>query len=180
MLVERYLLDDLLVLRPDRKPDARGYFARTYCRTTLGAAGVDFVPTQSSESYNAKAGTLRGLHFQRSPHTEDKIVRCTRGSIFDVVVDVRPDSATFGRWAGIELSDHNGAALFVPQGFAHGFQTLQDETTVYYMIAPDYVPTHAAGVRWDDPAIGIAWPQVSQRIISDRDSSLPPLAQASL
>lgn len=180
MLIEPHVLPGLFVIRPERRRDTRGFFVRTYCRRTLLAAGIDFVPAQSSQSYNATPATLRGLHFQRPPHMEDKIVRCLRGAVFDVAVDIRPGSADFGRWAGLELSEENGLALFIPKGFAHGFQTLTPETLVHYDIAPAYVASHAAGVRWDDPEIGIAWPQATERVISERDAALPLLAELSM
>jgi len=180
MLIEEHVLAGLFVIRPERKRDARGFFLRTYCRKTLLSAGIDFVPAQSSQSHNHREATLRGLHFQRPPHMEDKIVRCVRGAMFDVAVDIRPGSADFGRWAGLELSEENGIGLFIPKGFAHGFQTLRADTVVQYDIAPAYVASHAAGVRWDDPQIGIAWPQADERVISKRDAALPRLADLSL
>ena len=180
ILIEPHAVPGLFVLRPEPKRDARGYFVRTYCRKTLLSAGIDFVPAQSSQSHNDRQATLRGLHFQRPPHMEDKIVRCLRGAIFDVAVDIRPDSADFGRWAGLQLSEENGLAWFIPKGFAHGFQTLRADTVVAYDIAPAYVPSHAAGVRWDDPEIGVAWPPAAERTISRRDAALPLLADLSL
>ena len=180
MLLKEHVLPGLFVILPERRRDERGYFMRTYCREALLAAGIDFVPAQSSQSYSEKPATLRGLHVQRPPHMEDKIVRCPRGAIFDVAVDICPGSADFGRWAGLELSEENGLALFIPKGFAHGFQTLRSETVVQYDIAPAYVASHAAGVRFDDPEIGIAWPQAGERFISARDLGLPLLADLSL
>jgi dTDP-4-dehydrorhamnose 3,5-epimerase len=176
MSIEEHVLAGLFVIRPEPKRDARGFFLRTYCRKTLLSAGIDFVPAQSSQSHNEREGTLRGLHFQRPPHMEDKIVRCIRGAMFDAAVDIRPGSADFGRWAGLKLSEANGLALFIPKGFAHGFQTLAPETVVQYDIAPAYVASHAAGVRWDDPRIGIVWPQAAERIVSRRDAALPLLS----
>lgn len=173
---EEHVLPGLFVIRSERKTDKRGHFLRTYCRASLLAAGIDFVPVQSSQSYNERPATLRGLHFQRSPYMEDKIVRCLAGAIFDVAVDIRPGSAHFGRWAGLELSAENGLSLFIPKGFAHGFQTSRADTVVAYDIAPAHAPSHVAGLRWDDPEIGIAWPEAEERIISERDAGLPLLA----
>jgi dTDP-4-dehydrorhamnose 3,5-epimerase len=134
---------------------------------------------QCSISRNDRAGTLRGLHFQTAPHEEAKLVRCTRGTIFDVIVDLRPDSPTHAEWIGVELDAEEGTALYVPKGFAHGFQTLVDETEVLYMISDPYVPEAASGVRWDDPAFGIEWPPADVRVISERDRSWPDYAPGS-
>ena len=133
---------------------------------------------QSSVSTNARAGTLRGLHFQAAPHAEQKLVRCTKGAMFDVVVDLRPDSPTYARWYGAELSPENGRMLYVPEGCAHGFQTLEDDTHVGYDISVPFVPEAADGVRWNDPALGIDWPEppTDGRIISPRDAALPFLS----
>lgn len=128
---------------------------------------------QTSVSHNAVAGTLRGLHFQAPPHEEDKLVTCVRGSLFDVLLDLRRDSPTFRSWFGVELSAGNGRSVFVPAGLAHGFQTLRDETTVLYNISAYYRPEAARGVRWDDPAFGIEWPPAETRVISERDRSFP-------
>lgn len=128
---------------------------------------------QTSVSHNAVAGTLRGLHFQAPPHEEDKLVTCVRGSLFDVLLDLRRDSPTFRSWFGVELSAGNGRPVFVPAGLAHGFQTLRDETTVLYNISAYYRPEAARGVRWDDPAFGIEWPPAETRVISERDRSFP-------
>jgi dTDP-4-dehydrorhamnose 3,5-epimerase len=128
---------------------------------------------QTSVSHNAVAGTLRGLHFQAPPHEEDKLVTCVRGSLFDVLLDLRRDSPTFRSWFGVELSAGNGRSVFVPAGLAHGFQTLEDETTVLYNISAYYRPEAARGVRWDDPAFGIEWPPAETRVISERDRSFP-------
>jgi dTDP-4-dehydrorhamnose 3,5-epimerase len=128
---------------------------------------------QTSVSHNAVARTLRGLHFQAPPHEEDKLVTCVRGSLFDVLLDLRRDSPTFRSWFGVELSAGNGRSVFVPAGLAHGFQTLEDETTVLYNISAYYRPEAARGVRWDDPAFGIEWPPAETRVISERDRSFP-------
>jgi dTDP-4-dehydrorhamnose 3,5-epimerase len=129
---------------------------------------------QASASFNPRMGTLRGLHYQADPHAEQKVVRCTRGRIFDVAVDIRADSPTRGRWFSHELAEGDLRVLYLPPGFAHGFQTLADETEVSYLISPGYAPDAARGVRWDDPALGIDWP-AAERIISERDRDLPPL-----
>ena len=161
---------------PDRHADARGFFARVYCERTLQGWGLHSHYVQHSISFNEAKGTLRGLHLQRAPHAEIKLVQCVRGAIFDVIVDVRQDSPNFGRWIGIEPSAAAGEILYVPEGFAHGFVTLTDEATLHYCISVEYKPSAASGLRWNDPDIGIAWP-VEPRIISDRDRALMSLAE---
>ena len=153
--------------------DARGFFARTWCREVFAEHGLDSELAQCSISRSARAGTLRGMHFQRAPHAEAKLVRCTRGAIFDVIIDLRPESPTYTEWFGTNLDEANGSALYVPRGFAHGFQTLTDETDVLYMISHPYAADAAVGVRWDDPAFGIDWPEAATRTISERDLAWP-------
>jgi dTDP-4-dehydrorhamnose 3,5-epimerase len=163
------------VVEPDRLADKRGFFARTFDRDEWTARGMDPSVVQCNTSFNARAGTLRGMHFQVGPHGEPKLVRCTRGAVHDVIVDLRPDSPTRCRWFGIELTAENGAALYVPTGMAHGFQTLEDASEVLYMMGHEYVPDAASGVRWDDPAFGIEWPPAPEggRTISERDAGYP-------
>jgi dTDP-4-dehydrorhamnose 3,5-epimerase len=170
MLLTELDLPGAFIVAPERQADARGYFARTFCRDEFVAHGLasDFV--QCSTSYNARRGTLRGMHFQRPPHEEAKLVRCTRGAILDVVLDLRRDAATFRCWRALELAADNGLALFVPVGFAHGFQTLSDDTEVFYQITQRYDPGAGGGVRWDDPAFGIDWP-IRPPILSPRDAT---------
>ena len=162
------------VVRVEAEPhvDERGSFARLHCPEEFAAAGIAFAPVQTSVSRNLAAGTLRGLHHQPAPHAETKLVRVTRGRAFDVAVDLRPDSPTHRRWTAAELSAENQTALFIPQGVAHGFLTLEPDTDVLYQIAPAYRPGHEAGVRWDDPAFAIAWPAPPQ-VISPRDAAYP-------
>ncbi len=152
--------------------DERGAFARRFCTETFRARGLESDLVQRSVSFNAHAGTLRGMHFQAPPHLEAKLVRCTRGAVFDVMVDLREASATYGQWHGEELSADNRMMLYVPKGFAHGFQTLVDSTEVDYEITPAYVPGADRGFRFDDPSLGIRWP-IACAIISDRDKALP-------
>lgn len=152
-----------------RAPDERGFFARTFCAAEFAAHGLATTLQQCSVSYNRHRGTLRGLHFQGAPHEEDKVVRCTQGAVFDVIVDLRPDSVTYRGWWGGELSAENHRALYVPRGFAHGFITLADDTEVLYMMSVPYAAGFARGVRWDDPAIGIRWPLLPA-VISARDA----------
>lgn len=170
----RYLqtpLAGVWVLEPERIEDERGWFARTFDEEEFRAREMNPDVVQCNASYNTRAGTLRGMHYQAEPHGESKLVRCVRGAIFDVAVDLRGDSKTYRRWHGVELSEDNGVALYIPAGFAHGFQTLRDESEVLYMMGDPYVPEAARGVRWDDPAFGIEWPEVvGERVISGRDA----------
>ena len=165
------------VIDLDRHGDERGSFARTFDREEWVARGMDPAVVQCNTSYNARAGTLRGLHFQAEPHGEPKLVRCTRGAAFDVIVDLRPDSPTYTRWFAAELSAENGRALYVPVAMAHGFQTLEDATEILYMMGHAYVPEAARGVRWDDPAFALEWPPTEERIISERDASYADYAR---
>jgi dTDP-4-dehydrorhamnose 3,5-epimerase len=164
-----------LVVEPQPIEDERGFFARTFSAEEFAERGLDVRVDQCSVSFNARAGTLRGMHYQAAPHGETKLVRCTRGAIFDVAVDLRPDSPTYLRWAGLELTAENGRALYVPEGCAHGFQTLTDGAEVLYQISTPYVPDAARGVRWDDPAFGIEWPEAPPggRTMSARDAEYP-------
>jgi dTDP-4-dehydrorhamnose 3,5-epimerase len=156
------------------REDERGFFARTWCRRELAAQGLDIEIAQESLSYNRHRGTVRGLHFQRSPHEETKIVRCVRGAVFDVIVDLRARSPTYLRWQGFELSAENRRAIYIPKGFAHGFQSLTDDVEVMYRISAFYAPEAAAGYRYDDAALGIAWP-LPVTVISTRDLQWPAL-----
>lgn len=173
-------LSGLFVVRYDEVTDSRGGFFRTYCRESFASAGLSFEPTQGSESHNRLAGTVRGLHFQAAPHGEQKLVRCTKGEIFDVAVDIRPSSENFGGWFGMSLSESDKTALYIPEGFAHGFVALKPDSVVSYLITPDYVAGAAAGIRWNDPDIGIEWPISKPEMISDRDCNLPLLAELRL
>lgn len=165
----------VVVVEAEPHTDDRGAFARLHCPEEFAAAGVAFEPAQTSISRNPTAGTLRGLHYQPAPNAETKLVRATRGRVFDVAVDLRRDSATYRRWTGTELSAANLRGLFIPQGVAHGFLTLEPDTDVLYQIAPAFRPGHEAGVRWDDPTFGIDWPG-SPVLISERDASYPDYA----
>lgn len=160
------------LIKTEPAEDERGYFARVFCRDQFSRLGLETEYIQNSISYNRKRGTLRGMHYQAAPAAETKLVQCVRGSLFDVIVDLRPESETYCSWYGIELSADNGCLLYVPAGFAHGFQTLTDDTTVYYMISKAYAPEYARGVRWNDPAFGINWP-VPDPVISEKDRQLP-------
>jgi dTDP-4-dehydrorhamnose 3,5-epimerase len=157
-------------LQPDT--DERGFFARRFCAAEFAERGLHANFVQRSISFNTRRGTLRGMHFQAAPHGETKLVRCTRGAAFDVIADIRPDSATYGQWHAERITAENRLVLYIPEGFAHGFQTLEDDTELDYEIFPKYVPEAATGFRWDDPEIGIVWP-VAEMTLNDRDRQLP-------
>ena len=166
-------LPGAVVLEPEPLADERGWFARTFDAEAFRAHGLNPEVVQMNASFNTRSGTLRGMHYQADPHGESKLVRCVSGAIFDVAVDLRPDSPTYCRWHGVELSAENGAAFYIPAGLAHGFQTLSDGAEVHYAMGDPYVPDAGRGVRWDDPAFAIAWPAPPPggRVISERDRS---------
>lgn len=170
MIFQPTRVGGVLRILPDRQADDRGFFARTYCREEFRRQGLSFVPDQCSTSFNARRGTLRGLHYQAEPKGEHKLIRCTRGRIFDVVLDLRPASPSYLRHFTEILSPENGIHLYIPRGCAHGFLTLEDESEVEYMMAGTYDPAYARGVRWNDPAFAIAWPE-SPAVMADRDRS---------
>jgi dTDP-4-dehydrorhamnose 3,5-epimerase len=155
--------------------DARGHFARTFCREEFARAGLPIDFPQCNLSFNDRRATLRGMHYQADPHPEGKLVRCTRGAIRDVIVDLRPGSPTFRQWIAVDLTQDNASALYVPVGFAHGFQTLCDRSEVLYQMTEVYHPGLARGVRWNDPAFGIEWP-LADPILSERDAAYPDFA----
>lgn len=152
--------------------DERGFFARRFCAEEFRTRGLEDNLIQRSVSFNRHSGTIRGMHFQAAPHLETKLVRCTSGAVFDVMVDLRKNSSSYGKWYGEVLSADNMLMLYIPRGFAHGFQTLADDTEVDYEISPAYMPESARGFRFDDPSVGIDWP-IANAIVSDRDKSLP-------
>jgi dTDP-4-dehydrorhamnose 3,5-epimerase len=164
------------VIELDLLGDERGWFARTFDADEFEAHGLNPAVVQCSASFNARRDTVRGIHYQAEPHGESKLVRCVRGAIFDVAVDPRPDSPTYRGWHAVELSAENGCAFYIPAGLAHGFQTLSDDSEVLYQMGHRWVPEAARGVRWDDPAIGIEWPDThGERIISEKDRAYPDL-----
>lgn len=164
------------LITPSPHQDERGRFMRAWCSREFSEHAIDFSPVQSNLGFSKKKGTVRGMHFQVSPALEAKLVRCTRGSIFDVVLDLRPDSPSHGNWYGAELSAENGHMLYVPEDCAHGYQTLEDDTEVFYMTSEFYTPSAAGGVRFDDPAFGIQWPMTAT-MVSDQDRNWPLVAR---
>jgi dTDP-4-dehydrorhamnose 3,5-epimerase len=170
-------VEGVWLIEPEPHQDERGFFARTWCQKEFSEHGLSATFVQASVSFNEIAGTLRGLHYQAEPHAEEKLVRCTAGAIYDVVVDVRPDSRTYLRWAAEVLSAENRRALFIPKGFAHGFLSLDPKSEVLYEISEFHHAEAARGLRWNDPAIGIEWPRAPARI-SARDAAYPLMAPA--
>jgi len=177
MIFEQAPLAGAVLITPEPARDERGEFGRLFCAETFAAAGLNPHLDQISYSFNRRKGALRGLHLQRPPHGEAKLVRVTAGAIFDVIVDVRAGSPTFGHWHGVELNATERRQLYIPVGFAHGFQTLTDATEILYLISVPYAPTAHDGLRWDDPDLAIAWPDPDGAILSERDRGLGSLAR---
>jgi dTDP-4-dehydrorhamnose 3,5-epimerase len=161
------------VIELERRNDARGFFARAWCANEFADQGLSTRLVQANLSFNVRNGTVRGMHFQLGPHAEVKIVRCTRGAVYDVIIDLRPDSATFKQWIGVELDADSRNAIYVPEGFAHGYQTLAPETETLYQVSEFYAPHAESGVRWDDPAFGIEWPDPRNAFLSEKDRNWP-------
>jgi dTDP-4-dehydrorhamnose 3,5-epimerase len=165
-------LAGVFLVRLEEMADERGFFARSWCRREFEEHGLDPDVVQCSVSFNHRKGTLRGMHYQAAPHEEAKLVRCTSGSVYDVIIDLRPSSPTYTRHFGVLLSSLERQALYIPKGFAHGFLTLEDGAEIFYQMSAFYEPRSARGVRWNDPAFGIRWP-AEVRVISDRDRAWP-------
>lgn len=166
-------LDDALIIDVERREDERGFLARVFCETEFTEHGLQSRFVQASTVFTSRQGTLRGMHFQQAPHSEVKLVRCTQGAAQVVIVDLRPESRSFRQWLSVELNPVNGRLLYVPEGFAQGYQTLTDATEISYQMSHEYVPDAARGVRWDDPAFAIEWPAWPERQISERDRAWP-------
>jgi len=176
MIVESTTIPDVKRIIPQRFTDGRGFFAETYHQAKLADLGIDVNFVQDNHSLSAKAGTVRGLHFQAAPHAQAKLVRCGRGAIFDVAVDIRRGSPSFGKWVGTELSADNGHQILIPAGFAHGFVTLQPDSEIIYKCSDYYAPEFEGTLRWNDPAIGIDWPLSGRAALNERDANAPLLA----
>lgn len=172
-------LDGAYLIRPELLSDERGFFARTYCKDEFTEHGITNGPVQCNISFNTTQGTVRGMHFQYPPYGEAKLVRCTAGSIFDVIIDLRHNSPTFKRWIGYNLSADNRYSLYIPEGFAHGFQTLTNDCEVFYQMFSMYTPNSSGGVRWNDPVFSISWP-LDVSCISDKDAAYPDFSGFSL
>jgi dTDP-4-dehydrorhamnose 3,5-epimerase len=175
MIFRETKLEGAFIVEPKKFEDERGFFAHSWSEREFAEHGLDSHLAECSISFNRKRGTLRGMHFQAAPYGQVKLVRCTMGSIYDVIIDLRAGSPTFKQWIGVELTAENRQVLYIPKGFAHGFQTLEDNTEVCYQMSAVYAPESARGVRWSDPAFCIAWPQVTGIIINSRDESYPLL-----
>jgi dTDP-4-dehydrorhamnose 3,5-epimerase len=172
MIFTETKLQDAFIIQPERLEDQRGFLARSWCQREFEAHGLNPCLVQCNISFNKKKGTLRGMHYQLAPHAETKLVRCTMGAIYDVIIDLRPESPTFKQYCAVVLTAENRTMIYVPEGFAHGFQVLQDNTEVFYQMSEFYVPEAARGVRWNDPTFAIEWPR-DERIILARDQSYP-------
>lgn len=180
MIFEETKLKGAFIIRLERMSDARGFFARAWCRKEFETHGLNTLPVQSNIAFNLMKGTLRGMHYQISPNEETKLVRCTRGAIYDVIIDIRPDSSTYMQWIAAELSMDNHTMLYVPEGFAHGYQTLTDSSEIFYQVSQFHAPGSECGIRWDDPAFDIEWPIASERIISEKDRKWPDFILTSI
>ncbi|MGX6441634.1 dTDP-4-dehydrorhamnose 3,5-epimerase [Neobacillus sp. K501] len=169
MIIRTTPLNGAAIIEQEPIQDSRGFFARTFCKKTMEKHGIFFDAVQANVAYNIKSGTLRGMHFQLPPFSEDKIVTCFSGAIYDVIVDLNRESSTYTKWFGVTLSEENGLSLYVPKGFAHGYLTLKDNTSIHYMVSEYYTPSSESGVRWNDDAFGIDWPNKNNLIISQKD-----------
>jgi len=172
MIFNKTSLKDAYVLELEKFEDERGFFARAFCKNEFSDHDIKFPVAQANISFTKQKGTLRGMHYQTSPHEEAKLIRCTKGSIYDVIIDVRNDSPTYKKWFGAVLSDDNYKMMYVPEGFAHGFLTLEDDIEVTYMVSEFYAPGAEKGIRWNDPAFNIDWP-TEVKVVSEKDKNWP-------
>lgn len=173
MKIKETKIKELYIIEPELKVDERGYFARIFCKKELKKIGFDIEIVQINRSLTKKKGTIRGMHFQKYPKAEDKIVQCIRGTIYDVAIDLRKVSQTYGKWVAQVLTENNKKMFLIPKGFAHGFQTLTDNCEVLYFMSEFYSPEHASGVRWNDPFFNISWPIKNPTVISEKDKNWP-------
>ncbi len=176
MIFSETTLKGAILIEPEKLEDERGFFARTWCASEMTEKGLNARLAQCNISFNRKKGTLRGMHFQVAPHGEAKLVRCTKGSIYDVIIDLRPKSVTFKKWYAVELSANNYKMLYIPENFAHGFLTLEDNSEVHYQMSEFYYPDCARGIRWNDASFSVKWPD-DIRVISERDRSYPDFSK---
>ena len=173
MIFTETKLRGVYVVEPESFEDERGFFAPAFKSREFEARGMAGQFVESNISYSLRRGTLRGMHYQAAPHGQAKLVRCTRGRVYDVAVDIRPGSETYGQWVGVELTAENRRMIYIPGDCAHGFQTLEDDSEVFYMVSSPYVPASGGGFRWDDPAFRIDWPDVGERVLIERDRNYP-------
>jgi len=172
MKFQKTKIDGLYIIEPELRTDERGYFGRIFCKEELARIGFGFEAVQANRSSNNRKGMIRGMHFQNPPKAEDKIVQCLKGEIYDVAVDLRENSSTYGQWVGEELNEDNKKMFLIPKGFAHGFQTLTDDSEVLYFMSEFYSSEHASGIRWDDPFLNIQWP-MQDPFLSEKDKNWP-------
>ena len=175
MIFYKTKIKDVYIIEPEFHRDERGYFGRIFCQDELSKVGIDFIVRQASQGLSLKKGMIHGIHFQREPAAEKKIVQCIRGAIYDVVVDLRKDSETYGQWIAEELSEENKKKIYIPEGCAHGFQTLVDNSERLYLMSEFYSSKHCDGLRWDDPSLKITWPIQDSVVISEKDRQWPLL-----
>ncbi|MFH1932399.1 MAG: dTDP-4-dehydrorhamnose 3,5-epimerase [Pseudomonadota bacterium] len=173
MIFQETKLPGVFVIEIEKRQDNRGFFARAWCKKEFESRGLNTSFAQANLAFSKKNGTLRGMHYQMSPYEEIKLVRCIKGAIYDVAIDLRPDSPTYKSWVGVELTDDNHKMLYIPENFAHGYQTLTDNAEVFYQVSQFYSPESERGVRWDDPAFGIKWPETDDVVISEKDKNWP-------
>ena len=166
-------LEGAFLIEPELVKDERGFFARLWCQKEFAQHGLNPDLTQISIAFNQKKGTIRGMHFQKSPYEESKLVRCTSGATYDVIIDLRPASKTYKQWVSVEITSKGYKMIYVPEGFAHGYQTLEDNTEVIYHMSQSFAPQYYSGVRWNDPAFNIKWPDTENKIISEKDKNYP-------
>ena len=176
MIFKETNLKGAFIIEPEIMADERGFFARTWCAREFEAHGLTPNLVQCNISFNKQKGTLRGMHYQAVPHEEAKVVRCTMGTIYDVIIDLRPNSPTYKRWVSVDMSAENRRMLYIPEGFAHGFLSMEDDTEVFYQMSEFYAPECARGVRWNDPAFNITWP-LGVTVISEKDGQHPNFAE---
>jgi len=172
MIFHKTKIEGLYIIEPEFKIDERGYFARIFCKKELAKIGFDFEIVQINRSLNKKKGTIRGMHFQKPPKAEDKIVQCLKGAIYDVAIDLRQNSPTYSQWVAVELNEENKKMFFIPKGFAHGFQSLRDNSEILYFLSEFYSPEYKSGVHWNDPFFNISWP-IKNPILLEKDKNWP-------
>ena len=173
MIFRETKLKDAFIIEMEPIKDMRGFFARAWCKKEFEKHGLKSTLVQANITFSRERGTLRGMHYQVAPYQEAKVVRCIKGAVFDVIIDLRPDSPTYREWVGIELTQDNYKMLYVPEGFAHGYQTSEDNTEVFYQVSQFYRPQSERGIRWNDPAFGISWPHTQNLVISEKDEKWP-------
>ena len=180
MIFHQTCLNDVFVVDLEKREDERGFFARAWCKNEFKAHDIDSDIVQANISFNNKKGTLRGMHYQISPHEETKLIRCIRGGIYDLIVDLRPDSSTYKKSFGVELTQENRKMFVVPKGFAHGYLTLEENTEIFYQVSQFYAPGSERGIRWNDPALNLKWPEVGPLTLSEKDQNWPDFSDESL